>query len=782
MNTKKLLGGRYGKVKKAVLIIAIVTLLGAVAIPLKARAQTSYEDLQAQISSLLQQITILQTQLGVIQSGGVISDNTAKCDFDRNLSVGVSGTDVVCLQDYLTVTDHFNFSGGSTGYFGPITRTAVSAWQADNGVAPAVGYFGPISQAKYNSLVPNVIVPPVVEEPVDETVAENTAELSSDNPESSVVAKNASNFKIMEVQFNGNEDVDKLTVKRIGFNARADFGHIYLYEDGVRLTSGKLFNSNDEVVFNNLNLRAPFVLSVVADFSSDTSGNIAKVELDGDYAGLPLKSNDFTIVGINVGEIALTSVGSLDDVIVGQRNAQVSEFKIAVDDVEDVVIEHVELYNGGHDVLSDVKITDGENTWSGTVSNHRLIFDIDSTIRSGKSETYEVYADVDGRDGDTIDLYIRDSYDIRATGKQFGFGVTIDTSDFDEGSNVFNLLPSGLEDINVKAKSTDDTIAYWGQTLTDVAKFRFTADESEGFYIEELRFADTLASSTEELSITYKTKNGNTVTKTEDVEEDEDVIFDSFSSSDRPYVAKNSDMDIYVGLTLTNDEDSVRLDEDKIVKLIEYSVVGDSSDEEDNNVEVSVLMKDTISTNAATVTLSEEGRIDLESHRAIEFSLLFANDNRITSAFTSSTTTGITLKLKTRFADDDSLFEELFEDEEEGGLEVEVRVNGTKIDQIGSISEDDNLLIHEEGEFVIRLSDDEENPLEVSDEAIDIEINFVGDTIKEFNYDEGDRLSIEIEDINWTDNYDEDTEDADANANEAVNAIDLEYLKFNLED
>jgi len=101
-----------------------------------AGAQTVAE-LQAQINSLMAQISQLQ--------GG----NTAPqaiCTFTRNLTIGSRGSDVTCLQNYLTTTGYFTYAGGATGFFGPVTRSAVSAWQAANGITPAVGYFGPISR------------------------------------------------------------------------------------------------------------------------------------------------------------------------------------------------------------------------------------------------------------------------------------------------------------------------------------------------------------------------------------------------------------------------------------------------------------------------------------------------------------------------------------------------------------------------------------------------------------------------------------------------------------
>jgi peptidoglycan hydrolase-like protein with peptidoglycan-binding domain len=99
-------------------------------------------ELQAQINALMAQLAALQ--------GSTVS--TTACSFTRSLTVGSSGADVTCLQNYLTGTSHFTFAGGATGYFGSVTQAAVAAWQAANGVAPAVGYFGPISQAKYTAV------------------------------------------------------------------------------------------------------------------------------------------------------------------------------------------------------------------------------------------------------------------------------------------------------------------------------------------------------------------------------------------------------------------------------------------------------------------------------------------------------------------------------------------------------------------------------------------------------------------------------------------------------
>ena len=123
-----------------------------VALPV-AHAQ-SVADLQAQISALLAQIQQLQAQLNVSASGG----SAASCSFSRDLTVGSSGDDVMCLQKYLNSAGHqvaasgAGSPGSESNYFGSRSQAALAKWQAANGVSPAAGYFGSISRAKYNSM------------------------------------------------------------------------------------------------------------------------------------------------------------------------------------------------------------------------------------------------------------------------------------------------------------------------------------------------------------------------------------------------------------------------------------------------------------------------------------------------------------------------------------------------------------------------------------------------------------------------------------------------------
>ena len=72
----------------------------------------------------------------------------ASCSFTRNLTIGIRGSDVACLQKSLLSVGYM-IQAGATGYFGPETRAAVATWQRATGVIPAYGYFGAISRGKW---------------------------------------------------------------------------------------------------------------------------------------------------------------------------------------------------------------------------------------------------------------------------------------------------------------------------------------------------------------------------------------------------------------------------------------------------------------------------------------------------------------------------------------------------------------------------------------------------------------------------------------------------------
>ena len=120
--------------------------------------QTQIKELLARVAELTQQLNVLQGSTGASAgssaAGGITGSGTITAAFapskhricnilNRNLSQGTSGDDVTGLQEFLR--DEGHFSANATGYFGPLTATALARWQASQGV-DAVGVAGPITR------------------------------------------------------------------------------------------------------------------------------------------------------------------------------------------------------------------------------------------------------------------------------------------------------------------------------------------------------------------------------------------------------------------------------------------------------------------------------------------------------------------------------------------------------------------------------------------------------------------------------------------------------------
>ena len=81
---------------------------------------------------------------------------TANFTFTRNLTLGINGDDVFGLQQFL-INSGFLKIATPTGYFGSLTRTALSLWQAEVGIYPSVGFFGPVSRGRINTIVEQML-------------------------------------------------------------------------------------------------------------------------------------------------------------------------------------------------------------------------------------------------------------------------------------------------------------------------------------------------------------------------------------------------------------------------------------------------------------------------------------------------------------------------------------------------------------------------------------------------------------------------------------------------
>lgn len=72
--------------------------------------------------------------------------------FQRDLFLGRSGYDVLCLQNFLKARGYLQIDE-TTEFFGPKTKAAVTAFQKANGITPLLGYCGKQTRGLINQLL-----------------------------------------------------------------------------------------------------------------------------------------------------------------------------------------------------------------------------------------------------------------------------------------------------------------------------------------------------------------------------------------------------------------------------------------------------------------------------------------------------------------------------------------------------------------------------------------------------------------------------------------------------
>jgi len=433
--------------------------VGAAALP--AYAQTTAE-LQALIASLQAQIAALQAKL---TTGG----STTSYVFTTNLTVGSRGADVSALQQILITKGFLTAVSAPTGYFGTATKAAVAAWQAANGISPALGYFGPLSRAKMNA--GGTVTPPVVGAPM-------TVSLAADSPASANVQKGSANNVVAKFVLTGGSSpvsVTGMTLRSYGTTeatGSTDVSAVRLYdENGVQLGSDRTPTGNlvSFVIVPALTIPANGSRTVTVMASIGTSANtLATVryglESAGSVAGATFSGN-FPLVGgtfsiVPAGQLGALTVGEFGtlpktNVKIGEKDIILERFNVAAGSNEDVQVNQIVLSNTG--TISDADISNlriryvnGGAVVAGpaTLSNKKVTFNLSSpiTLTKGASVNLEMVGDIANGNGRTIAMSI-------AAGGVVAKGMTSGTNMTSTGSTSATTVTIGVGSLVVSMSS-----------------------------------------------------------------------------------------------------------------------------------------------------------------------------------------------------------------------------------------------------------------------------------------------------------------------------------------
>ncbi|MFC1731274.1 peptidoglycan-binding protein [candidate division KSB1 bacterium] len=400
---------------------------------------------------------------------GSTTTGTTACTFTRSLTMESEGADVTCLQDYLTGTGHFTFSGGSTGYFGSVTKSAVAAWQAANGVSPAVGYFGPISMAKYSAVAGTTTggtTTPTVPAGTGLSVSAATQPAASLAPDSAARVP-FTNFTVTAGS-DGAVTMDSVTVKRVGLAANASFAGVTLLDsNGVMLGTAKTLNSNDQATVGE-SVTVPAgtsrTFTVAGNMASDNSlraGQVAGLEVvavnttAAVSGSLPILGTQHTINStLTIGSAAM-AVSSFDpnsaqSKEIGTTGVRVAGVQVTAGSAEDIRVRNIRWNQTGSagttDITNVVTVVDGtEYPTTLSADGNYYTSNFGSGIVVGKGNSVDAYVKVDVISGSsrTVVMDIAKATDIYVTGETFGYGITATQSQSGTAATTSSVFTSG---------------------------------------------------------------------------------------------------------------------------------------------------------------------------------------------------------------------------------------------------------------------------------------------------------------------------------------------------
>lgn len=429
-----------------------VLLSGAgVAIPQIASAVTIAE-LQASIAALTAQLNALI---------GAGAQPAGACTFTRDLTIGVTGDDVMCLQKYLNSAGHQVASSGAgapgseTSYFGSRTQAAVSKWQAANGVSPTAGYFGSISRAKYNALVAATPPPPPPPTTTPPPAAAGTGLTVSaaTQPGDTLAPLSASRIKATSFTVTAASDgdvvVNSVTVERQGPAADSSISSVVILdENGLQIGLSKTLNANHQAILNNKFTVAKgtsrtITVAINRPASVSDGGSVARMALVAVDAGAAQVSGSLPIVGspitmnstLTIGSATLArgvnDPGSAQTKEIGTVGYKFTAIRATAGSAEDLIIKWVSFNQSGSAASADianVKVNVNGTDYPATVSSdgkyYTASFGDGIALKKGNQAEVYVTADIVNGSNRTVDFDLYRYTDLYMVGQSFGYGIT----------------------------------------------------------------------------------------------------------------------------------------------------------------------------------------------------------------------------------------------------------------------------------------------------------------------------------------------------------------------
>ena len=314
--------------------------------------------------------------------------------------------------------------------------------------------------------------------------------------------------------------LNTLELRRYGISNDDAVTRVSLFlADGTRLTNGKSFNSDDTALLNlsprlEVGVGETQKIRVVAEIGSSDGVNGANnqqfvigiesandVTTNGEVDGnFPIKGNEFDVGGENAPEIEITPDGTISDVQLGEKGAEVAALTLDNNSSDDIELTHI-TFTDGEGNIDDAMMNfslECDNEEIATTENANgdyLSFTFDPyTVKEGETIDCNIYADVVASAGEAIALYIDESLDVMGS-SDFGYGIAVDVDNYQEvDAQVVDILAGELTlveqnlDADEVREDQDDVV---------LGEFKVIVNNGQALYIEDISmglFSDANAS------------------------------------------------------------------------------------------------------------------------------------------------------------------------------------------------------------------------------------------------------------------------------------------------
>ncbi|MDO8602062.1 MAG: peptidoglycan-binding domain-containing protein [bacterium] len=476
-------------------VVAVFVFISAIS---SVSAAISDTNLQNQINALLEKL----------QTTPVISFTECVVP-SAPLAFGSYGSEVKKLQVWLGQHGYQVVqSGKESQYFGPLTHFALIKFQSAAGIRPVSGFYGPLTQMEIKKRC-------AIEEVSRVGLKVSPA---ADSPKGETVPAVSTRIEVLKINLSGKSALDSLTIHRYGTGEIAGFSKVYLFDGGVRLTSGHLFDdANNTVKFENLHLAidGTKTLTVMADISKSNLFSEEGVEVvsagafgaSGIITGsFPIRGGLFDRTNEKVGSLTIEKNGTLSDSVIGRDGVKVAEFRVVPKVSEDVLLRSVTLTRESsfdsslisNFVLKQNKVTVAFAAAVNSRNQILLRLDEPLTLVRNTAVTFELYADLAPtiKPDATLRIYLQSPIDFYATGKTAEKGVAVVSSKYNNSAgNGSDASWMTIKDGAVTYTFQGPSVAHYAVDQHDVELMRFDLKSQSNIEMREMRILLTAGGS-----------------------------------------------------------------------------------------------------------------------------------------------------------------------------------------------------------------------------------------------------------------------------------------------